>query len=84
MDREKAEGILKGASQKELIDIIWKMTTHSREAENVLISWGRKNTKAEKELVYEAELRRLYKLAIATKWDLRQKGRRYLCSAGKR
>lgn len=60
MDREKAEGILKGASQKELIDIIWKMTTHSREAENVLISWGRKNTKAEKELVYEAELQNLW------------------------
>ena len=43
MDKQRTEELLKGVSQEDLISIIWKMTACSREAENVLISWGRKN-----------------------------------------
>lgn len=56
MDKKKTEELLKDVSQEDLISIIWKMTACSREAENVLISWGRKNVKTKKGLVYE-ELR---------------------------
>lgn len=60
MDKQRTEELLKGVSQEDLISIIWKMTACSREAENVLISWGRKNAKAKKGLVHEAELQNLW------------------------
>ena len=60
MDKKTIEELLKDASQKDLISLIVKMTACSRKAENVLISWGRKNPKAKKELVYETELKSLW------------------------
>lgn len=60
MDKKKAQEILKGASQKELIGIICKMTACSREAEKILLSWGSRHADTKKELVYEAELQSLW------------------------
>lgn len=60
MDKKTAEEMLKDVSRKDLVSMIVKMTACSREAENILIDWGRKNLKTKKELVYETELKSLW------------------------
>lgn len=60
MDRTAIEKILKGASEKDYIDLIAKMAAQSRTAEKILLGWGRKNAKTNRELVVETEIKSLW------------------------
>lgn len=63
MDKKMVRDILKGAENKDLIQIISAMSKKSEEAEQVIIDWCKKNNKDGKKKAIETELRNLWKKA---------------------
>ena len=60
MDKKTVRDMLKGAENKDLIQIISAMSKKSAEAEQVIIDWCKKNNKDGKKKAMEMELRNLW------------------------
>lgn len=65
MNKKTVEEMLKGASKKDCLDIISKMSNRSKAAEQVIVEWCKKNNTAYKTKAIEIELRNLWEKAYA-------------------
>lgn len=65
MNKKTVEEMLKGAAKKDYIEIISKMSNHSKSAEQVIVDWCKKNNAEYKTKAVEIELRNLWKRAYA-------------------